>query len=102
MPTKAESEVDRCARQPGIFRHYRETAQRAVLQRRPIATHRRVEPVGATRIDLLRAYYRSVTLVRTSTEPYKWIVEGPAPIYLCRDPIAPLATIWPRLRWYGA
>ena len=58
--------------------------------------------VGATRIDLLRAYYRSVTLVRTSTEPYKWIVEGPAPIYLCRDPVVPLATIWPRLRWYGA
>ena len=40
--------------------------------------------IGATRIDLLRKYYRSVTLVRTSTEPYKWIVEGPAPIYLCR------------------
>src|SRR5581483_5763601 len=58
--------------------------------------------VGATRIDLLRAYYRRVTLVRTSAEPYKWIVEGPAPIYLCRDPIAPLTTIWPHLRWYGA
>jgi len=41
-------------------------------------------------------------LVRTSAEPYKWIVEGPAPIYLCRDPIAPLSAIWPRLRWYGA
>ncbi len=58
--------------------------------------------VGATRIDLLRRYYRSVTLVRTSAEPYKWIVEGPSPIYLCRDPVAPLATIWPYLRWYGA
>ncbi len=42
--------------------------------------------IGATRIDLLRRFYRSVTLVRTSSEPYKWIVEGPAPIYLCRDP----------------
>ncbi|HYL28213.1 MAG TPA: hypothetical protein VEW74_10305, partial [Candidatus Nitrosotalea sp.] len=58
--------------------------------------------VGATQIDRLRRYYRSVTLVRTSAEPYKWIVEGPAPIYLCRDPIAPLDVIWPQLRWYGA
>jgi hypothetical protein len=58
--------------------------------------------IGASRIDLLRKYYRSVTLVRTSTEPYKWIVEGPAPIYLCRNPIAPLQAIWPNLRWYGA
>jgi hypothetical protein len=58
--------------------------------------------VGATRIDLLRKYYRSVTLERTSTEPYKWVVEGPAPIYLCRDPVAPLDRIWPQLRWYGA
>jgi hypothetical protein len=58
--------------------------------------------IGATRIDVLRQYYRSVTLVRTSAEPLKWIVEGPAPIYLCRDPIAPLPEIWPHLRWYGA
>ncbi|HEX3368643.1 MAG TPA: glycosyltransferase family 39 protein [Candidatus Cybelea sp.] len=58
--------------------------------------------IGATRIALLRRYYRSVTLVRTSTEPLKWIVEGPSPIYLCRDPIAPLDAIWPNLRWYGA
>ena len=58
--------------------------------------------IGASRIDLLKKYFRSVTLVRTSTEPYKWIVEGPAPIYLCRDPVAPLKDIWPNLRWYGA
>jgi hypothetical protein len=58
--------------------------------------------IGATRIDLLRRYYRSVTLARTSTEPYKWVVEGPSPIYLCRDPVAPLSEIWPHLRWYGA
>jgi hypothetical protein len=58
--------------------------------------------IGATRIDRLRRFYRSVVLVRTSTEPYKWIVEGPAPIYLCRDPVAPLEQIWPSLRWYGA
>jgi len=58
--------------------------------------------IGATRIDLLRRYYRSVTLARTSSEPYKWVVEGPAPIYLCRDPVAPLSKIWPHLRWFGA
>jgi len=58
--------------------------------------------VGASRIDVLRKYYRSVTLVATSTEPYRWVVEGPAPIYLCRGPIAPLSEIWPHLRWYGA
>jgi hypothetical protein len=58
--------------------------------------------IGATRIDILRRFYRIVVLAGTSTEPYKWVVEGPAPIYLCRDPIAPLALIWPDLRWYGA
>jgi hypothetical protein len=58
--------------------------------------------IGATRIALLRRYYRSVRLVRISSEPLKWIVEGPSPIYLCRDPVAPLDAIWPRLRWYGA
>lgn len=58
--------------------------------------------IGATRIDVLRQYFRSVRLVDISAEPLKWIVEGPAPIYLCRDPIAPLSQIWPHLRWYGA
>ena len=58
--------------------------------------------VGATQVERLRRYYRSVTLVRTSNEPLKWVVEGPAPIYVCRDPVAPLSEIWPRLRWYGA
>ncbi len=58
--------------------------------------------IGATRVDLLRRYYRSVVLVRTSAEPYKWIVEGPAPIYFCRHPVAPLSQVWPHLRWYGA
>ena len=58
--------------------------------------------IGATRIDLLRRYYRSVTLVRTSSEPLKWIVEGPSPIYLCRDPVAPLRSFGRNLRWYGA
>ena len=58
--------------------------------------------IGASRIDLLRRYYRSVKLLGTSDEPLKWVVEGPAPIYLCTDPVAPLPQIWPALRWYGA
>jgi hypothetical protein len=58
--------------------------------------------IGATRIDVLRRYFRSVRLMSRSVEPLKWVVEGPAPIYLCRDPIAPLSEIWPHLRWYGA
>ena len=58
--------------------------------------------VGATKIDVLKKYYRSVTLAATSLEPYKWVVEGASPIYLCRDPIEPLDQIWPNLRWYGA
>ncbi|HEY3674378.1 MAG TPA: glycosyltransferase family 39 protein, partial [Candidatus Tumulicola sp.] len=58
--------------------------------------------VGASRIDLLRRYYRDVRLAGTSDEPYRWIVEGPSPIYICRDPIAPLTVIWPNLKWYGA
>lgn len=58
--------------------------------------------VGATRSALLRQNYRDCALARTSNEPMKWIVEGPTPIYLCRDPIVPLRTLWPRLRWYGA
>jgi hypothetical protein len=58
--------------------------------------------IGASRIDLLRQYYRSCRLVRTSDEPLKWVVEGPAPIYLCTEPTLPLDQVWPHLRWYGA
>ncbi|HUY40297.1 MAG TPA: glycosyltransferase family 39 protein [Candidatus Dormibacteraeota bacterium] len=65
-------------------------------------TGRTLIAVGATRIDRLKRYYRRVRLVSTSFDPYRWIVEGPAPIYLCVDPVAPLSVIWPHLRWYGA
>jgi hypothetical protein len=58
--------------------------------------------IGASRFDLLRQYYRSCKLVRTSTEPLKWVVEGPSPIYLCTGPTMRLEQIWPHLRWYGA
>ena len=42
--------------------------------------------IGVSRIDLLRQYYCSCRIVRTSNEPLEWVVEGPAPIYLCTDP----------------
>ncbi|HEV7179633.1 MAG TPA: glycosyltransferase family 39 protein [Candidatus Baltobacteraceae bacterium] len=58
--------------------------------------------IGASRIDVLKRYYRHVTLITTSNEPLKWAVEGPSPIYLCTDPIMPLDQMWPHLRWYGA
>ncbi len=58
--------------------------------------------VGASQADLIRRYYRKMTLVATYGNAYKWIVEGPTPIYVCSDPLLPLAQIWPRLKWYGA
>ncbi|HLI96277.1 MAG TPA: glycosyltransferase family 39 protein [Candidatus Baltobacteraceae bacterium] len=58
--------------------------------------------VGATQADLVRRYYRKMTLVATYGHPYKWVVEGPAPIYLCSDPVLPFAQIWPHLKWFGA
>jgi hypothetical protein len=58
--------------------------------------------IGATRIDLLKAHYRSCVLVATSEEPLKWVVEGPSPIYHCTKPDRPLEQLWPLLRWYGA
>ena len=58
--------------------------------------------VGASQAGIVRTLYRSMKLVATYGNPYKWVVEGPTPIYLCTDPIAPLRQMWPRLRWYGA
>ncbi|HZT12028.1 MAG TPA: glycosyltransferase family 39 protein [Candidatus Baltobacteraceae bacterium] len=58
--------------------------------------------VGASQADLVHSLYRKMTLVATYADPYKWVVEGPTPIYLCSDPIAPLPQLWPRLKWYGA
>ncbi|MEO9170929.1 MAG: glycosyltransferase family 39 protein [Candidatus Baltobacteraceae bacterium] len=63
---------------------------------------RTILAIGASRIDLLKHYYRHVELVSTSDEPLKWIVEGPAPVYLCSGPLLPFDEIWQRLRWYGA
>jgi Dolichyl-phosphate-mannose-protein mannosyltransferase len=58
--------------------------------------------IGATRIDILKRYYEQCQLVATSTEPLKWIVEGPSPIYFCTGAKEPFDRIWRHLRWYGA
>ncbi len=58
--------------------------------------------VGASQAGLVRKLYRNVRLVATYGNPYKWVVEGPTPIYICTNPIAPLSRLWPRLKWYGA
>jgi hypothetical protein len=58
--------------------------------------------VGATQADVVRSLFRKMSLAATYGNPYKWIVEGPTPIYVCSEPIAPLSRLWPRLRWYGA
>lgn len=58
--------------------------------------------VGATQQALLGRLFRHVKLVTTYGNAYKWVVEGPTPIYYCSDPIAPLPELWPRFMWYGA
>ena len=58
--------------------------------------------VGASQADIARSVFRKMTLVATYGNPYKWVVEGPTPIYLCSDPIAPLPQLWPRFKWFGA
>jgi hypothetical protein len=58
--------------------------------------------VGASQADLVRTLYKNMKLIATYGNSYKWVVEGPTPIYLCMDPVAPLAQLWPRLKWYGA
>lgn len=58
--------------------------------------------IGASQVDLLRVLFRRVVLAGTFVDPLRWAIEGPTPIFLCTQPIAPLNELWPRLRWYGA
>ncbi len=58
--------------------------------------------VGAMQVEILKGAFQDVRLVATYGNPYKWVVEGPAPIYLCTHPRAPLSQLWPRFKWYGA
>lgn len=58
--------------------------------------------IGASQADLLHMLFRRVILAGTFEDPYRWAIEGPTPIFLCTQPVAPLDRLWPRLRWYGA
>lgn len=62
----------------------------------------RILAVGASQYTTFKKLYRSVRLAGTYSDPYRWVLEGPLPIYLCSDPRVPPGRIWNALRWYGA
>ena len=57
--------------------------------------------VGATDYPLLVRSFGSVVQVAVYRNDYRWILEGPLPIYLCTRPRAPLVTMWPAFKYYG-
>ncbi len=57
--------------------------------------------VGATDYRLLLRWFGSVRQIAVYRNDYRWMLEGPLPIYLCTKPRAPLAVIWPALKYYG-
>jgi len=57
--------------------------------------------VGATDYHLLLRAFASVRQVAVYRNDYRWILEGPLPIYLCTRPRAPLAQMWPSFKYYG-
>jgi hypothetical protein len=61
----------------------------------------RMLAVGASEYAILKTLYANVRMLGTFSDPYRRVLEGPTPIYLCTGPRVPLARIWPALRWYG-
>ena len=57
--------------------------------------------VGATDYSLLLRAFGSVRQIAVYRNDYRWILEGPLPIYLCTHPRAPLAAMWPQFKYYG-
>lgn len=57
--------------------------------------------VGATDYRLLLRSFRSVVQVAVYRNDYRWVLEGPLPIYWCTRPRAPLAAMWPDFKYYG-
>lgn len=57
--------------------------------------------VGATDYYLLRRWFGSVRQIAVYRNTYRWMLEGPLPIYLCTKPRAPLALMWPAFKYYG-
>lgn len=62
---------------------------------------RSVLAVGATDYWLLLHWFGSVRQIAVYRNDYRWMLEGPLPIYLCTQPRAPLAVMWPALKYYG-
>jgi hypothetical protein len=57
--------------------------------------------VGATDYWLLLHWFGSVKQVAVYRNDYRWMLEGPLPIYICTHPRVPLAVMWPNLKYYG-
>jgi hypothetical protein len=57
--------------------------------------------VGATDYWLLLHWFGSVRQVAVYRNDYRWMLEGPLPIYLCTQPRATLAAMWPHFKYYG-
>lgn len=62
---------------------------------------RSVIAVGATDYHLLVQWFGSVRQVAVYRNTYRWMLEGPLPIYLCTRPRVPLAVMWPAFKYYG-
>ena len=57
--------------------------------------------VGATDYYLLLHWFGSVQQIAVYRNDYRWMLEGPLPIYLCTQPRVPLAAMWPAFKYYG-
>jgi hypothetical protein len=61
----------------------------------------RLIAVGATDYPLYMRLFGSVKQVAVYRNAYRWLIEGPLPIYLCTQPRLPLAEMWPQFKKYG-
>ena len=57
--------------------------------------------VGATDYWLLLHWFGSVRQIAVYRNDYRWMLEGPLPVYLCTQPRTTLQTMWPHLKYYG-
>ncbi len=57
--------------------------------------------VGATDYRLLTHWFGSVRQVAVYRNDYRWMLEGPLPVYICTKPRVSLALMWPYFKYYG-
>ncbi|MBV8530097.1 MAG: glycosyltransferase family 39 protein [Candidatus Eremiobacteraeota bacterium] len=62
---------------------------------------RSVLAVGATDYRLLLHWFGSVRQIAVYRNDYRWMLEGPLPIYICTLPRVPLRVMWPAFKYYG-